>query len=50
MPAEIENIQQTLRSALRREKAVWSEQCPSPETLLNWVEQEQAHPQAASLP
>ena len=38
-----------VHSALRAQKAVWTPQCPAPDTLLDWMERKDAHPQAGFI-
>lgn len=40
---------QRMRQALQKEQAVWTPQCPEPETLWRWLEQGDAHPRAGFL-
>jgi hypothetical protein len=49
MSAEIRSYDRLVRGAMRREVAVQGPDCPEPETLLDWIEQEEAHPAAALL-
>ncbi len=49
MLASMKDLRSPIREALRAEQAVWTPECPEPETLLDWIEQEDAHPQAAHL-
>lgn len=41
--------EQWVRNALRQESAEWTPQCPDPETLLDWLEQGDKHPEAKQL-
>jgi hypothetical protein len=49
MPKESHDLDRAVRTALTNASAVWTEQCPEPETLLDWIDREEVHPQAAAL-
>lgn len=47
--AEIKDNRQWMRSMLRQETADWTPQCPDPETLLDWLNLGDRHPEAKQL-
>jgi hypothetical protein len=49
MSQEYHDFDQEVRKALTNAPAVWTEQCPEPEILLDWIDRETAHPKAAVL-
>ena len=46
---KIKDHRQWVQSVLRPETADWTPQCPDPETLLDWLEQGDKHPEADQL-
>ncbi len=49
MPSKQSKFRASVQVALRSEPSVWTPQCPEPETLLDWIEQDNAYPDAAIL-
>jgi hypothetical protein len=49
MPQKPDDFRRSVRAALPGVTPVWTPSCPEPETMLDWVEQGEAHPQAAAL-
>ena len=47
--AEIKVNRRWVQSVLRHETTVWTPSCPDPETLLDWLEQPDTHPEADRL-
>jgi hypothetical protein len=49
MSKESQEIDDAVRKALKGAPVVWTPQCPEPEALLEWIDRETVHPQAALL-
>ena len=49
MSKQFKDMGMRLHRELLEEKALWTRQCPEPETMRDWIAREESHPEAASL-